>query len=164
MLDDAKNGKINLIICRDLSRFGRNYIQVGQYTDYIFPMYNIRFIALSDGIDTLNSDSADMDMMPIRNVFNEWHAANTSKKVRAVIAANAKTGKMMTPYCPYGYVKSDDEMCTPIIDPYAAGIVRRIFEMYASGMKPLQIATVLNEEGVLTPFDYYYKRIGKPNP
>ena len=99
MLDDAKNGRINLIICKDLSRFGRNYIQVGQYTDYIFSMYNIRFIALNDGID-----------------------------------------------------------------PYAAGIVRRIFEMYASGMKPLQIATVLNEEGVLTPFDYYYKRIGKPNP
>ena len=73
-----------------------------------------------------NADSADIDMMPIRNVFNEWHAANTSKKVRAVIAANAKAGKMMTPYCPYGYVKSDDEMRTPIIDPYAAGIVRRI--------------------------------------
>ena len=71
MLDDAKSGRINLIICKDLSRFGRNYIQVGQYTDYIFPMYNIRFIALNDGIDTLNSDSADMDMMPIRNVFNE---------------------------------------------------------------------------------------------
>lgn len=70
MLDDAKNGKINLIICKDLSRFGRNYIQVGQYTDYIFPMYNIRFIALNDGIDTLNSDSADMDMMPIRNLLN----------------------------------------------------------------------------------------------
>ena len=83
MVSEAKDGKINLIICKDLSRFGRNYIQVGQYTDYIFPMYNIRFIALNDGIDTLNSDSADMDMMPIRNVFNEWHAANTSKKVRA---------------------------------------------------------------------------------
>lgn len=110
MLEDAKNGKINLIICKDLSLFGRNYIQVGQYTDYIFPMYNIRFIALYDGIDTLNSDSANMDMMPIRNVFNEWHAANTSKKVRAVIAANAKAGKFMSPYCPYGYVKGDDEM------------------------------------------------------
>lgn len=164
MLDDAKNGKINLIICKDLSRFGRNYIQVGQYTDYIFPMYNIRFIALNDGIDTLNSDSANMDMMPIRNVFNEWHAANTSKKVRAVIAANAKAGKFMSPYCPYGYIKGDDEMRTPVIDPYAAGIVRRIFEMRAQGMKPLQIATVLNDEGVPTPFDYYYQRIGKPNP
>ena len=84
LLDDAKNGKINLIICKDLSRFGRNYIQVGQYTDYIFPMYNIRFIALNDNIDTAKSDSASMDMMPIMNVFNEWHAANTSKKLRAV--------------------------------------------------------------------------------
>ena len=85
LLDDAKNGKINLIICKDLSRFGRNYIQVGQYTDYIFPMYNIRFIALNDNIDTAKSDSASMDMMPIMNVFNEWHAANTSKKLRAVL-------------------------------------------------------------------------------
>lgn len=164
MLEDAKNGKINLIICKDLSRFGRNYIQVGQYTDYIFPMYNIRFIALNDGIDTLNSDSANMDMMPIRNVFNEWHAANTSKKVRAVIAANAKAGKFMSPYCPYGYVKGDDEMRTPVIDPYAANIVLRIFQMRAQGMKPKQIAAILNDEGVLTPFDYYYQRIGKPSP
>ena len=104
--------------------WGRYWIKM---YEYIFPMYNIRFIALNDGIDTLNSDSADMDMMPIRNVFNEWHAANTSKKVRAVIASNAKTGKMIIPYCPYGYVKSDDEMRTPIIELYAAGIIRRIF-------------------------------------
>lgn len=69
----------------------------------------------------------------------------------------------MIPYYPYSYVKSDNEMCTPIVDPYATGIVRCIFEMYASGMKPLQIATVLNDESVLTPFDYYDKRIGKPN-
>lgn len=164
MLEDAKNGKINLIICKDLSRFGRNYIQVGQYTDYIFPMYNIRFIALNDGIDTLNSDSANMDMMPIRNIFNEWHSANTSKKVKAVIAANAKAGKFMSPYCPYGYVKGDDEMRTPVIDPYAANIVLRIFQMRAQGMKPKQIAAILNDEGVLTPFDYYYQRIGKPSP
>ena len=82
MLDDAKNGRINLILCKDLSRFGRNYIQVGQYTDYIFPMYNIRFIALTDNVDTANSESTGMDMMPIMNVFNEWHAANTSKKLR----------------------------------------------------------------------------------
>lgn len=69
MLDDAKAGRINLIICKDMSRFGRNYIQVGQYVDYLFPMYNIRFIALTDNIDTANSDSASMDMMPIMNVF-----------------------------------------------------------------------------------------------
>ncbi len=87
MLDDAKAGRINLIICKDLSRFGRNYIQVGQYTDYIFPMYNIRFIALTDNVDTANSQSAGMDMMPIMNIFNEWHSANTSKKLRAVTEA-----------------------------------------------------------------------------
>ena len=83
LLDDAKTGRINLILCKDLSRFGRNYIQVGQYTDYIFPMYNIRFIALTDNVDTANSASSGMDMMPIMNVFNEWHSANTSKKIRA---------------------------------------------------------------------------------
>ena len=71
MLDDAKAGKINLIICKDLSRLGCNYIQVGQYKDYIFPMYNIRFIALTDNVDTTNSQSAGMDMMPIMNIFNE---------------------------------------------------------------------------------------------
>ena len=72
MLDDAKMGKINLILCKDLSRFGRNYIHVGQYVDYYFPSYNIRFIALTDNIDTLNSNSSSMEMLPIMNVFNEW--------------------------------------------------------------------------------------------
>ena len=74
LLEDAKTGKINLIICKDLSRFGRNYIQVGQYIDYIFPTYNIRFIALTDHIDTADKDNSAMDMMPIVNLFNEWHA------------------------------------------------------------------------------------------
>ena len=141
MLEDAKAGKINLIICKDLSRFGRNYIQVGQYTDYIFPMYNIRFIALNDNIDTAKSDSASMDMMPIMNVFNEWHAANTSKKM-----------------------KGTDKNCTPIVDPYSSEIVRRIFEMRAAGYNVKRIVDVLNREHILVPSDYYYHTIGKPNP
>ena len=73
LLEDTKTGKINLIIVKDLSRFGRNYIQVGQYIDYIFPTCNIRFIALSDNVDTANKDTSAMDMMPIVNLFNEWH-------------------------------------------------------------------------------------------
>lgn len=93
LLDDAKEGKIDTIVVKDLSRFGRNYIQVGQYIDYIFPAYGIRFIALSDNVDTADRTSAGMDMMPIMNVFNEWHAANTSKKIRAVLEANWKQGK-----------------------------------------------------------------------
>ena len=106
MLDDAKAGRINLIICKDMSRFGRNYIQVGQYVDYLFPMYNIRFIALTDNIDTLNSDSASMDMLPIMNVFNEWYAANTSKKLRAVFESNARSGKYKCTYCAYAVYSS----------------------------------------------------------
>ena len=164
MLDDAKNGRINLILCKDLSRFGRNYIQVGQYTDYIFPMYNIRFIALTDNVDTANSESTGMDMMPIMNVFNEWHAANTSKKLRAVINSNAKAGKYRTTYCAYGYFKGDDEKNTPVIDPQAAPVVRRIFEMRAEGKKPKQIADALNAEQIPTPMDYLYQRENKVNP
>ena len=164
MLEDAKAGKINLILCKDMSRFGRNYIMVGQYVDYIFPMYNIRFIALTDNIDTANSDSASMDMLPIMNVFNEWHAANTSKKLKAVISSNAKAGKYRATYCAYGYFKGDDEKSTPIIDPQTAPIVRRIFEMRAAGSKPKQIADILNDEKVTPPMDYQYQRIGKPNP
>ena len=133
LLDDAKDGKINLILCKDLSRFGRNYIMVGQYPDYLFPMYGIRFIALTDNIDTLNSDSASMDMLPIMNVFNEWFAANTSKKLRAVFESNARSGKYKTTFAAYGYVKGDDANFTPQIDPEAAEIVRRIFEMRATG-------------------------------
>ena len=75
LLEDAKNGNINLIICKDLSRFGRNYIQVGQYIDYIFPIYKIRFIALGDNVDTADKESTALDMMPIVNIFNEWHTS-----------------------------------------------------------------------------------------
>ena len=164
LLDDAKAGNINLILCKDMSRFGRNYIMVGQYVDYIFPMYNIRFIALTDNIDTLNSDSASMDMLPIMNVFNEWHAANTSKKLRTVFQSNARAGKYMTTASSYGYVKGDDENYTPQIDPEAAAVVRRIFEMRASGMGHKTIADVLNQEHILPPLDYRYEKLGKPVP
>ena len=163
LLDDAKTGKINLIICKDLSRFGRNYIQVGQYTDYIFPMHNIRFIALADNVDTANSRSTGMDMMPIVNIFNEWHCASTSKKIRAVLEAGAKNGKYRTPNAAYGYIKSDDEKHTPVIDPEAAAVVRRIFEMRAKGITMAHIAEILNAEKIPSPSEYYYGKIGKPN-
>lgn len=161
LLEDAKAGRINLILCKDLSRFGRNYIMVGQYTDYIFPMYGIRFIALTDNVDTANSESAGMDMMPIMNVFNEWHSANTSKKIRAVIETNARSGKYKTTFSSYGYDKGSDEKCTPVIDPEAAAVVRRIFDMRVTGMGYKSIAQVLNEEHILIPTDYKYKKLGK---
>ena len=164
LLDDAKSGKINLILCKDLSRFGRNYIEVGQYIDYIFPSFNIRFIALSDNVDTLDRNSTAMDLMPIMNLFNEWHAANTSKKVRSVLAQNAKEGKYIASFAAYGYLKGDDEKHTPVIDEPAAKVVRRIFELRATGITPTQIAKKLNAEGIPIPSDYRAQRLGKPNP
>ena len=164
LLEDAKAGNINLILCKDMSRFGRNYIQVGQYVDYLFPMYNIRFIALTDNIDTLNSDSASMDMLPIMNVFNEWFAANTSKKLRAVFESNARSGKYKTTFAAYGYIKGDDANFTPQIDPEAAEVVRRIFELRAAGWNVTRIAETLNSEGILPPQDYKYSKLGKDAP
>lgn len=164
LLDDAKDGKINLIICKDLSRFGRNYIEVGRYVDYIFPSYNIRFIALNDNVDTASKDSSALDMMPIVNLFNEWHAASTSKKIKAVIEANAKAGKYRTTFAPYGYLKGNDPKHLPVIDPEAAPIVRRMFEMRAKGITPRHIADAFNDEHIMPPLDHQYKLLGRPCP
>lgn len=163
LLDDAKSGRINVIIVKDLSRFGRNYIEVGMYVDYVFPAHNIRFIALSDNVDTGDKNSSGVEMMPITNVFNEWHAANTSKKVRVVRAANAKAGKYQAAFAPYGYMAGKDEKRLPVIDEAAASVVRRIFELYASGLSGQQIATLLNEEKIEAPSDYRCRQLGIEN-
>ena len=165
LLDDAKTGVINTIIVKDLSRFGRNYIEVGQYVDYVFPAFGIRFIAIQDNVDTENRDSGAMEMMPIMNVFNEWHAANTSKKIRAVKRANAKEGIYTAKKASYGYKMGTDKKRAPVIDEETAPIVRRIFEMYASGISPMKIAEVLNKEGIPSPAVYAYSQTGqKPKP
>ncbi len=160
LLEDAKTGRIDTIIVKDLSRFGRNYIFVGQYVDYIFPMYHIRFIAISDNVDTANTNSSGMDMMPIMNVFNEWHSANTSKKIRAVAEANAKAGKYRSTHAPYGYVKGTGDKALPVIDEPAASVVRRIFEMRASGKTLQEIYSTLNDEKVPIPADYLHDKFG----
>ncbi len=160
LLDDAKTGIINTIIVKDLSRFGRNYIEVGQYLDYVFPAFGIRFIAIQDNVDTSNRDSNAMEMMPIMNVFNEWHAANTSKKIKAVWKAKAKEGVFHGKKASYGYVKGTDAKGTLVIDEEVAPTVRRIFEMYASGISPRRISEILNEEGVPCPGQYAFDKIG----
>ena len=160
LLDDAKTGVINTIIVKDLSRFGRNYIEVGQYTDYVFPAFGIRFIAIQDNVDTENRDSGTMEMMPIMNVFNEWHAANTSKKIRAVWKAKAKEGVFHGKKATYGYIKGTNEKRTFIIDEEVAPIVKRIFELYASGVCPKKISEILNGEGVPSPGQYAFEKLG----
>lgn len=161
LLSDAKRGIINTIVVKDLSRFGRNYIQVGQYIDYIFPSFGIRFIAVSDNIDTAGTNSTAMDMMPITNVFNEWYAANTSRKVRAVFSSNAKRGKSNMAYPPYGYVFSDDGNRNFVINNEVSENVVRIFELRAKGVSPSKIAEIFNKDGIQTPHDYKVEKLGK---
>ncbi len=161
LLDDAKTGVINTILVKDLSRFGRNYIEVGQYLDYVFPAFGIRFIAIQDNVDTNNRDSNAMEMMPIVNLFNEWHAANTSKKIRAVRQANAKEGKFCGGKPPYGYLIGSDEKRRLVIDEETAPIVVRIFETFASGISQAKIAETLNEEGVPSPGRVAFLRCGR---
>ena len=166
LLDDAKSGVINTIIVKDLSRFGRNYIEVGQYVDYVFPAFGIRFIAIQDNVDTENRDSGAMEMMPIMNVFNEWHAANTSKKIRAVRRSNALAGIYSAKKATYGYLKGTDKKRTPVIDEETAPVVRRIFELYAAGTSPKNIADILNAENIPSPGKLAYERLGhkgRPN-
>lgn len=161
LLEDAQIGKIDTIVVKDLSRFGRNYIQVGQYTDYIFPAYGIRFIALNDNVDTADGNSAGMDMMPIMNVFNEWHSANTSKKIRAVLEASQRSGKYTSGWYPYGYIVGTDTNRTAIVDESAAAVVRRIFDLRVQGYSPYRIARILSDEGVTNPTEYRTKKNGE---
>ncbi len=160
MLDDAQSGKIDTIVVKDLSRFGRNYIRVGQYIDYIFPAYGIRFIAISDNVDTADRSSAAMDMMPIMNVFNEWHAANTSKKIRAVLDASRRSGKYTNWSYPYGYKVGGDESRTALIDEDAASTVRRIFDLRLQGNSFRAIARILTDDGIPNPTAYFTKLDG----
>ncbi|MDE7300900.1 MAG: recombinase family protein, partial [Clostridia bacterium] len=161
MLQDAQSGKIDTIVVKDLSRFGRNYIQVGQYVDYIFPAYGIRFIAINDNVDTADRDSTAMDMMPVMNVFNEWHAANTSKKIRAVLEASQRSGKYTNWNYPYGYRAGNDVNRTAVIDEEAASVVRRIFQLRAQGNSARAICRILTDGGIPNPSTYFTRADGE---
>lgn len=162
MILDVKTGRINLIVVKDLSRFGRNYIQMGEYTDYLFPAVECRFIALNDGVDT---QSGNNDIMPFKNLFNEFYSRDISKKVKTAKVARAKNGHAMGSYAPYGYIRVWDEGRPPyVIDETAAGVVRRIFDMRGEGMGYRSIAVNLNDEKIIPPRDYYYALRGVENP
>lgn len=163
LIEDAKAKRINLILVKDLSRFGRNYIEFGQYTDYLFPSLGCRFIALNNGIDTM-SNNGSTDVMCFLNLFNEFHSRDTSKKVKAVKRACAENGKFMGTYPAYGYKRDNEDKHHLVIDEDTAPIVRRIFSMRATGMGFTGIAAQLNEEGIPSPGMLYYQRRGKADP
>ena len=157
MISDMENGEIGIIVTKDLSRLGRNQLHTGLYIEERFPMFGVRYIAINDNVDTDSSESNDL--MPFKNLFNEWFIRDTSRKIRAVLKAKAERGERLGTRAPYGYIK-DQNTKKLAVDEEAAAIVRRIFAMCASGNGPSQIARILKKEQVLTPTMYAYTRYG----
>lgn len=157
MISDMENGEIGIIVTKDLSRLGRNQLHTGLYIEERFPMFGVRYIAINDNVDTDSNESNDL--MPFKNLFNEWFIRDTSRKIRAVLKAKAERGERLGTRAPYGYIK-DPETKKLAVDDEAAAIVRRIFAMCASGNGPSQIARILKKEQVLTPTMYAYTRYG----
>ena len=148
----GEEGKIGTLIVKDHSRLGRNRLVVGSLLEEEFDRMGIRYIAIMDNIDTKNGIS---DLVPMQDWFNEWHAKNTSDKVRKVFKSKGESGKPLTSNPPYGYMKDPNDKYKWIIDEPAAKIVKRIFQMCVSGMGPSQIAKKLTAERVLTPTEYW---------
>ena len=157
MISDMENGEIGIIVTKDLSRLGRNQLHTGLYIEERFPMFGVRYIAINDNVDTDSSESNDL--MPFKNLFNEWFIRDTSRKIRAVLKAKAERGERLGTRTPYGYRKDPDTKKL-IVDDEAAAIVRRIFAMCAGGSGPSQIARILKKEQILTPTMYAYTRFG----
>ena len=161
LMADAEEGKISTVIVKDMSRFGRDYIMVGYYTEIYFSNLNIRFIAINDNVDS--NIQTENDLTPFKNVFNEWYARDTSKKIRAVFKAKGNSGKHLTTNPPFGYKKDPNDKDKWIIDDEAAATVRRIFQMYVDGYRISEIGHKLTEEKVETPILYYMNRGIKTN-
>lgn len=147
-----ENGEIGTVIVKDLSRFGRNYLDVGKYVEIKYPSLGVRFIAIQENVDTLKN--VGTEMMPFNNIFNEWYAAQTSKKIRAVWKSKADKGERVSSTVPYGYKKSEDDPKQWLVDEPAARVVRRIFELCIEGLGPMKIARRLEDEKILTPTAY----------
>ncbi|NSW92081.1 MAG: recombinase family protein [Firmicutes bacterium] len=153
-----ENGEVETLIVKDLSRLGREYLQVGYYTEIYFPQQGVRFIAVNDGVDSLYSETNDFT--PMRNYFNELYAKDSSKKVRIVKRAQAERGELLGGRPPYGYRRDETVRKGIIPDEETAGVVKRIFSLCAEGKGPNQIARILTKEQVLNPCNYYYQKTG----
>ena len=155
MLADIEAGLVGTVIVKDMSRLGRNYLQVGMYTEMIFPQKNVRFIAINDGVDSAQGEN---DFAPLRNIFNEWLVRDTSKKIRAVKRSKGMSGKPITSKPVYGYLMDEDENF--IIDEEAAPVVKQIYSLCLAGNGPTKIARMLTEQQIPTPGTLEYRRTG----
>ena len=161
MIRLAEAGKVQTVIVKDMSRMGRDYLKVGYYTESFFVERDIRYIAINDGVD---SDKGDNDFTPFRNLFNDFYARDTSKKIRAVMRAKGNAGEHLCTNPPYGYMKDPADKKKWMVDEEAAEIVKRIFDLCIAGKGPMQIAKLLTAEHILTVKAHYAQRAGKPLP
>ncbi len=164
MMKDIQDGKVGIVIVKDQSRLGRDHLETGRLMEITFPSYDVRFIAINDGVDSANGVN---EMSGIRNYFNDFYAADTSKKIRAVQRAKGQRGERISTVIPYGYLKNPEykgnqkEAPALIIDPEAAPIVRRLFELYAGGTGIRKISAMFEQEQILSPAVYEFKKTGK---
>ena len=157
MLREVEAGNVATVITKDLSRLGRNYLKTGELIEIIFPEYDVRYIAINDGVDTAREDN---EFTPLRNWFNEFYARDTSKKIRAVKQAKAQRGERVNGEVPYGYLADPDDRNHLIPDPETAHIVKQIFAMYVRGDRMCEIQNWLRDNEILTVGELRYRRTG----
>ena len=160
MIAEIEAGNVAIVIVKDMSRLGRDYLKVGYYTEIFFVERDVRYIAINDGVDSAKGDN---DFTPFRNLFNDFYAKDTSKKVRAIKKAQGMAGEHLTKP-PYGYKVDPADKKKWIVDEEAAAVVKRIFDLCVAGKGPMQIAKILKADKVLTTRAHYAKQKGKPLP
>ena len=161
MMEDVRSGKVNCIIVKDLSRFGRDYIECGKYIEKIFPQLGIRFISVNDGFDTAAASSSDSIVIPFKNLINDSYSRDISIKVRSNLEVKRRQGEFISNFAVYGYAKDPEDKNHLVIDDYAAGVVRDIFKWKLEGLSPDRIADKLNKLGILSPMEYKNSRGSK---
>lgn len=152
LLEEIEAGRVETLVVKDLSRFGRNYLQVGYYTEILFPKKGVRFIAINNNVDSATPQ--DNDFTPFLNIMNEWYAKDTSNKIKAIFKSRMKDGMRCSGSIPYGYKREPDDKQTLIVDEPAAEIVRKIFRLACQGNSTTAIAEILTAEQVLIPAAY----------
>jgi len=158
MMEDVRRGIINLVLVKDLSRFGRNYLEAGRYLEEELPALGCRFVALSDNIDT---ETGDNDIMPFLNAINDFYLRDCSERIKSALQAKAKDGQKLSGAAPYGYMRKAEDRTRLAVDEVAAKVVRRTFELRADGVGYTAIAGILTSEDISSPRLHYSERQGK---
>ena len=160
MMADVRSSAINLVLVKDLSRFGRNYLETGRYLEEELPALGCRFVAISDNIDTADGEN---DILPFLNAINDFYIKDTSNRIKSVLTTKALDGQKLSGTCPYGYERNPNERTRLVIDDAAAKIVHHIFELRAQGMGYAAIARTLNKNSILSPRAHYFQKQGREN-